>query len=77
LYNTVHLHSAISFVTPEDRHSGRDTLILERRRVVYERARRRHPERWSGQTRSWPHIEQVALNPQSDSTAVTDIEEAA
>lgn len=71
-YNTVHLHSAIRFVTPDDRHSGRDLLLLERRRQVYERARRRHPERWSGATRSWEHIEVVQLNPQADSSITVD-----
>lgn len=69
-YNTEHLHSEIGFVTPEDRHSGRDHLILERRRAVLEQARRQHPERWSGNTRSWPRPEKVVLNPQRDSTAV-------
>ena len=67
-YNTQHLHSAVGFVTPDDRHNGRDILLLERRRLVYESARRRHPERWSGTTRSWEHIDTVALNPQSDSS---------
>lgn len=64
-YNTEHLHSAIRFVAPEDRHSGRDTTILERRRRVYERARRRHPERWSRRTRNWEPIEAVHLNPET------------
>jgi transposase InsO family protein len=71
-YNTEHLHSAIRFVTPDDRHSGRDLLLLERRRQVYERARRRHPERWSGATRSWDHVETVRLNPQADSNITVD-----
>lgn len=62
-YNTVHLHSAIGFVTPDDRHCGRDCLLLENRRAVYERARRKNPERWSGTTRNWSHIETVTLNP--------------
>jgi transposase InsO family protein len=69
-YNGLHLHSSISFVTPEDRHSGRDTLLLERRRHVYERARRRHPERWSGATRNWEHVEKVRLNPEHTAEAV-------
>jgi hypothetical protein len=32
-------HSAIGFVTPDDRHYGRDIDILERRRAVYEAER--------------------------------------
>jgi len=68
-YNGSHLHSSISFVTPEDRHSGRDTLLLERRRQVYEQARRGHPERWSGATRNWEHVEKVRLNPERTADA--------
>jgi len=76
-YNTEHRHSAIGFVTPEERHTGRDVQLLAHRHGVYERARRRHPERWTGHTRDWSHIERVALNPgrgardQSQSTAST------
>jgi transposase InsO family protein len=62
-YNTEHLHSAIRFVTPEDRHSGRDKAILARRRMVYTKAREAHPERWARGTRSWHHVETVELNP--------------
>ena len=63
-YNTRHLHSAINFVTPDDRHFGRHLGILARRRSVYAAARRRHPERWSGETRSWKPIRVVCLNPE-------------
>ncbi len=76
-YNTVHLHSAISFVSPEDRHCGRDLLLLERRRQVYERARRQHPERWSGATRTWNHVEEVRLNPQREINLAIDVYEEA
>jgi putative transposase len=62
-YNTVHRHSGIGFVTPEERHSGRDAAILERRRHAYTRARRRHPQRWSGQARPWSRPIAVTLNP--------------
>lgn len=63
-YNTEHLHSAIRFVTPEDRHFGREEKILDQRRRVYEAARRRHPERWSGPTRNWSPVKTVYLNPE-------------
>jgi putative transposase len=62
-YNTRHLHSAIRYVTPEQRHSGQDKAILANRRSVYEEARDRHPERWSGSLRNWSPIEVVSLNP--------------
>jgi transposase InsO family protein len=62
-YNTEHRHSAIRFVTPEQRHSGQDKDLLSERHQVYEAARRRHPDRWSRATRNWSPIEQVVLNP--------------
>lgn len=62
-YNTRHLHSAIRFVTPDDRHYDREHNILANRKLVYERARRRHPSRWSRQTRNWNPVQQVLLNP--------------
>ncbi len=68
-YNTEHLHSAISFVTPEDRHTGRDHAALAKRKRVYESARERNPERWSGKTRNWEHIEVVKLNPEKEKEA--------
>lgn len=63
-YNTEHLHSAIRFVTPDDRHFGRETAILAQRCRVYDTARRRHPERWSGPTRNWEPVTTVYLNPE-------------
>jgi putative transposase len=62
-YNTRHLHSAIGFVTPEDRHNGKDIAILEARRCVYEAARERTPQRWSRNTRQWSRDKVVTLNP--------------
>lgn len=62
-YNHEHLHSGIGFVTPYCRHHGDDRRILERRRAVYRRARRRHPERFAGGTRQWSRPETVLLNP--------------
>jgi transposase InsO family protein len=66
-YNTEHLHSALRFVTPDDRHFGREAEILERRRQVYEMARRQNPERWSRGTRNWEPVEHVKLNPRKES----------
>ena len=68
-YNTQHLHSAIRFVTPEDRHTGRDLARLRARSAVYTRARRRRPGRWSGTVRNWTPIAAVRLNPESDENA--------
>jgi putative transposase len=65
-YNGAHHHSAIRYVSPDDRHFGREKSILNHRATVYERARRRHPERWSGHTRNWSPVETVVLNPNPD-----------
>ena len=63
-YNTEHLHSAIRFVTPDDRHFGREAAILAQRRCVYAQARQRTPERWAQNTRNWEPVEAVYLNPE-------------
>jgi putative transposase len=62
-YNRIHLHSAIGFVTPHQRHEGEDIEILEQRKKIYEEARRLRPDRWSGRTRNWNRVEIVRLNP--------------
>jgi putative transposase len=62
-YNNEHLHSAIKFVTPAQRHRGEDIQILENRRAVYEAAKTRKPDRWSGDIRNWEPIAEVNLNP--------------
>ena len=63
-YNHVHQHSAIHFVTPDDRHTGRDIAILAQRELVYRAARAAHPERWSRGTRDWTRITTVRLTPE-------------
>lgn len=62
-YNGVHLHSAIKYVTPNDRHARRDVAILAAREVVYATAKRTTPRRWTGDTRDWTPIATVTLNP--------------
>ncbi|MFT0852047.1 integrase core domain-containing protein, partial [Achromobacter sp. F4_2707] len=44
-YNAEHRHSGIKFVTPAQRHYGQEHAILERRRSVYEAAKRVTPQR--------------------------------
>lgn len=75
-YNTEHLHSAIRFVTPDDRHFGRQEAILDNRKAVYEKARRRHPERWAGATRNWTPVGAVRLNPETRQTEEADLGQA-
>jgi putative transposase len=50
-------------VTPAQRHAGKDGLLLSRRTAVYEAAKARNPERWSGATRNWEPVTVVHLNP--------------
>ncbi len=65
-YNHEHLHSAIKFVTPEQRHTGKDKEILVRRKQIYQQAKLKHPERWSGDIRNWDEIGEVYLNPENE-----------
>ena len=66
-YNNRHRHSGINFVTPTERHTGSDAATLERRRQVYEQARQKHPERWTGKTRDCTPVATVYLNPDASS----------
>ena len=63
-YNQQHRHSAIQFVTPTQKHGGLDHKLLERRKAVYEAAKRKYPQRWSRHTRNWQHVNIVYLNPE-------------
>lgn len=62
-YNTEHRHSAIRYVTPDQRHRGADITILAHRQRLYEQARRRTPQRWSRGIRNWTPVAAVVLNP--------------
>lgn len=64
-YDEEHLHSGITFVTPGQRHRGEDLALLEKRHLLSLKARKAHPERWSGKTRNWSPVMNVTLNPQS------------
>lgn len=62
-YNNKHRHSAIRYVTPNQRHTGEEHAILEQRKRVYAAAKQRTPARWSGAIRNWDRVEEVWLNP--------------
>lgn len=62
-YNLEHRHSAIRFVTPQERHAGQDSALLSKRADVYEAAKAANPQRWSGATRNWQPVRVVHLNP--------------
>jgi putative transposase len=62
-HNNEHRHSAIRYVTPNQRHVGAEHGLLKRRESVYAAASRRNPARWSGKTRNWNPVTEVWLNP--------------
>ncbi|PKN95745.1 MAG: hypothetical protein CVU43_24140 [Chloroflexi bacterium HGW-Chloroflexi-5] len=62
-YNNIHLHSGISYVTPSQRHEGKDKVILQARAATYEMAKGKNPERWSKSCKKWEWKESVFLNP--------------
>jgi len=76
-YNHSHKHSGIKYVTPAQRHQGEDIAILAQRKQVYEKAKKQHPERWSGDTRNWEHESIVRLNPVNEQQQETEMKKAA
>lgn len=62
-YNEVHCPNALKFVTPGQRHRNEDILILEKRQLLYEEAKKKNPERWAGKTKNWTPVGTVYLNP--------------
>lgn len=76
-YNCEHQHSAIKFVTPQQRHSGQEKTILEQRKTVYELARQKRPDRWARKTRNWTPIGAVWLNDPALDEARNQQQEAA
>jgi putative transposase len=71
-YHDEHRHSAIGFVTPNQRHAGQDQMLLKERSAVYKLARQANPLRWSKQTRDWSHVQREDLN--FDNTETKDID---
>ena len=65
-YNEEHRHSALKYVTPQQRHRGLDKALLDGRKQVYEAARACTPERWSQGPRNWNLANAVYLNPERE-----------
>ncbi len=65
-YNHEHRHNGIRYVTPAQRHAGRDRSVLSARHAIYQAARECDPQRWSGSTRNWTPVGVVTLNPERD-----------
>lgn len=68
-YNTIHKHSGIKYVTPEQRHNGLDTQLLLNRKETYLKAQQENPSRWRNNIRNWDYIDEVVLNPESKDAA--------
>lgn len=68
-YNTEHRHSAIRYVTPQQRHNRKEPELLQNRKAVYDAAKQRNPARWSGKTRNWEPVVEVWLNPPKEHQA--------
>jgi putative transposase len=62
-YNTEHRHSAIGYVTPEQRGSGVDIEIFNKRNQTIKKAIEKNPERWGKKIRKWESKDVVILNP--------------
>ena len=65
-YNTEHRHSAIGYVTPQQRRSGAYKEIFEKRNDALTAARKRNPERWGKKLRVWGCDDKVYLNPSKE-----------
>lgn len=63
-YNTEHRHSALNYVTPQQRHTGEADQILAQRKQVIEAAKAANPQRWSGSIRNLSLPDSVTLNPE-------------
>lgn len=75
-YNTAHRHSGLKYVTPEQRHLGKAEKILTKRVEVYQAAKERNPQRWSGDIRDWSLEATVWLNPERAQNEVAILQAA-
>ena len=63
-YNEEHRHSGLKYITPNERHRGEASALLEKRTALYRAAKTRHPQRWSADVRNWKLDDTVYLNPE-------------
>jgi len=72
-YNREHRHSSLKFITPNERHNGLSKVIMDNRKAVYEAAKLKNPNRWSGSIRNWDLNDTVYLNPEKDDKSIAKI----
>lgn len=66
-YNTEHRHSKINFVTPAQRHQGKDKTLLAQRKAVLEQAKLANPTRWGSRpVRNCQLVGPVTLKPEKE-----------
>lgn len=68
-YNTKHRHSGINYVTPEQRHLGKDKKMLEIRQNTLNKAARKKPNRFVNGPRNIVCESVCVLNPVKSSPA--------
>lgn len=61
-YNTGHRHSGILYVTPHQKHTGKDVELLSERQRTIDMAANRFPERFVRGPRKFVPVGQVVLN---------------
>ena len=66
-YNTVHRHSGIGYVTPEQRRNGTSSEFFRRRNETLKKVWERHPERFRKRgPKFWKERRVVYLNPSKE-----------
>ncbi len=60
-YNNEHMHTRLNYITPAQRRNGKCQDIFDRRYKTFEKARSKHPERWSGKIKNWYLENEVLL----------------
>ena len=61
-YNKKHYHSRLNFIKPSSRHNGEAEKIVKNRKLVYNIAKKLHPQRFNRGIRNWDLPETVTLN---------------
>lgn len=66
-YNYQHKHSKLRFVTPHQRHTGQDDVILAKRKLRMEAAKAANPNRWGKRdVRNCEPVGPTTLNPEKE-----------
>jgi len=64
-YNNEHYHSGINYLTPNSVHNGNADVVIKKRKLVYENARKLNPSRFNKGIRNWECPKTVSLNPRT------------